>query len=42
VRIDNIANTRYVDSVIVNESNMRYYEPDPGQTLLLMFRATYR
>jgi len=42
LRIDNLANTHYVDSVIVNESNMRYYEPDPGQTFLLMFRATYR
>ncbi|HXN10753.1 MAG TPA: TonB-dependent receptor [Steroidobacteraceae bacterium] len=41
-RIDNLANTRYVDSVIVNESNMRYFEPDPGQTFLLMVRATYR
>jgi len=41
-RIDNLGNARIVDSVIVNESNTRYFEPDPGQTFLLMFRATYR
>jgi iron complex outermembrane receptor protein len=41
-RIDNLANAHYVESVIVNESNMRYFEPDPGRTFSLMFRATFR
>ncbi len=29
-RIDNLFDREYVGSVIVNESNGRYYEPDPG------------
>jgi iron complex outermembrane receptor protein len=41
-QLQNLANVRYVDSVIVNESNMRYFEPDPGRIFYLMFRATYR
>ncbi|MGE4368996.1 MAG: TonB-dependent receptor family protein [Burkholderiaceae bacterium] len=30
-RIDNLFNRRYAGSVIVNESNARYYEPAPGR-----------
>jgi iron complex outermembrane receptor protein len=30
-RIDNLADKRYVGSVIVNESNGRYYESAPGR-----------
>ena len=36
-RIDNIGNRSYVGSVIVNETNMRFYEPEPGRTFDLMF-----
>jgi len=37
-RIDNVANVHTVGSVIVNESNKRYYEPAPGRSATL---ATY-
>jgi iron complex outermembrane receptor protein len=41
-RIDNIANRAYVGSVIVNESNMRFFEPEPGRTFDLMFTVAVR
>lgn len=41
-RVDNLANRRYVDSVIVNESNGRYFEPEPGRAFYLMLNASYR
>ncbi len=41
-RIDNIFHHQYVGSVIVNESNGRYYEPAPGRTFLLGVSAAYR
>ena len=31
-RIDNLANQRYAGSVIVNETNGRFFEPAPGRT----------
>ena len=34
-RIDNAFDRRYVGSVIVNDSNGRYFEPGPGRTFLL-------
>ena len=34
-RIDNLFDRRAIGSVIVNESNGRYYEPAPGRTALL-------
>ncbi|BFI96115.1 MAG: TonB-dependent receptor [Rhodanobacter sp.] len=34
-RIDNLANRRYVGSVVVNDSNGRYYEPGPDRTYML-------
>lgn len=34
-RIDNLLDRQYAGSVIVNESNGRYYEPGPGRGLLL-------
>jgi iron complex outermembrane receptor protein len=42
LRLDNLANRRYVGSVIVNETNTRYFEPEPGRTVYLMFTASYR
>ena len=42
LRIDNIANRHYVDSVIVNESNGRYFEPDPGRTAYLLATVAFR
>jgi iron complex outermembrane recepter protein len=42
LRIDNLANRRYVGSVIVNESNGRYFEPEPGRSAYVMFVAERR
>ncbi len=41
-RIDNIGNRSYVGSVIVNETNMRFYEPEPGRSFDLMFTLAWR
>ena len=42
VRIDNVAARRYVGSVIVNESNGRYFEPEPGRAFYLMFTLAHQ
>jgi iron complex outermembrane receptor protein len=42
VRVDNLTNRHYVDSVIVNDSNARYFEPDPGRTAMILFTASRR
>lgn len=41
-RLDNLANRAYVGSVIVNETNARYFEPAPGRTAYVMFNAALR
>ncbi|MDB6082565.1 MAG: TonB-dependent receptor [Gammaproteobacteria bacterium] len=41
-RLDNLANRAYVGSVIVNESNSRFFEPAPGRTAYVMFNAALR
>jgi iron complex outermembrane receptor protein len=41
-RVDNFTNHRYVGSVIVNESNGRYFEPGPGRAAYLIFSAAHR
>jgi iron complex outermembrane recepter protein len=41
-RIDNFANRAYVGSVIVNDTNSRFFEPAPGRTAYLMFNAGLR
>jgi iron complex outermembrane receptor protein len=38
-RVDNLADRRYVGSVIVNEGNARYFEPAPGRTWMLGLSA---
>ncbi len=38
-RIDNLADRRYIGSVIVNESNGRYFEPAPGRRFFVGLRA---
>jgi iron complex outermembrane receptor protein len=40
--LDNLANRAYVGSVIVNESNSRFYEAAPGRTAYIMFNAAWR
>lgn len=42
LRIDNLTDRAYVGSVIVNESNSRYFEPAPGRTAYVMFTAKWR
>jgi iron complex outermembrane receptor protein len=39
-RIDNIADRRYIGSVIVNESNQRFFEPAPGRNYFAGVRVT--
>jgi iron complex outermembrane receptor protein len=41
-RLDNLTNRAYVGSVIVNETNSRYFEPAPGRTAYVMFNAALR
>ncbi|HSW18913.1 MAG TPA: TonB-dependent receptor [Ramlibacter sp.] len=41
VRVDNLADRRYVGSVIVNEGNRRYYEPAPGRAWLVGVNVAY-
>jgi iron complex outermembrane receptor protein len=41
-RLDNLANRVYVGSVIVNESNSRFFEAAPGRTAYIMFKAAVR
>jgi len=41
-RLDNLTNRAYVGSVIVNETNSRFFEPAPGRTAYVMFNAAVR
>ncbi|SCX46413.1 iron complex outermembrane recepter protein [Nitrosospira sp. Nsp1] len=41
LRLDNITDTRYVGSVIVNEGNSRFYEPAPGRNVIVGMSARY-
>lgn len=41
-RIDNVADRRYVGSVIVNESNSRFFEPEPGRAFYLSVSLAHR
>jgi iron complex outermembrane receptor protein len=42
LRIDNLFDRNYVGSVIVNESNGRYYEPAPDRTLFAGVQVTWK
>ncbi|HEX2790029.1 MAG TPA: TonB-dependent receptor [Steroidobacteraceae bacterium] len=42
LRLDNLGNRSYVGSVIVNETNSRYFEPEPGRTVYLMVTVSHR
>jgi iron complex outermembrane receptor protein len=39
LRVDNLADERYVGSVIVNDGNGRYYEPAPTRSVLVGVQA---
>jgi iron complex outermembrane receptor protein len=41
-RLDNLTNRAYVGSVIVNDANSRFFEPEPGRTAYVMFNAALR
>ena len=41
LRIENIADRTYIGSVIVNESNRRFFEPAPGRNYLAGVNAVY-
>jgi iron complex outermembrane receptor protein len=41
LRIDNITDRRHAGSVIVNESNGRFFEPGPGRNYLVGISAAY-
>ncbi|TAL91822.1 MAG: TonB-dependent receptor [Rhodanobacter sp.] len=40
-RVDNLANRRYIGSVIVNDGNGRYFEPGPDRSYMLGARLTF-
>jgi iron complex outermembrane receptor protein len=40
-RLDNIGDRRYAGSVIVNESNQRFFEPALGRNYLVGVSASY-
>lgn len=42
LRVDNLADSQYVGSVIVNEANQRYFEPAPGRTWLMGIKVSLR
>lgn len=42
LRVDNLTDRRYVGSVIVNDSNKRYFEPAAGRSTLLTVTASFR
>ena len=42
VRVNNLADKRYIGSVIVGDANKRYYEPAPGRNWLLGMSAQYQ
>ncbi|TNF61842.1 MAG: TonB-dependent receptor, partial [Burkholderiales bacterium] len=42
LRVDNLADTAYVGSIIANEGNRRFFEPAPGRQWGLGISATYR
>ncbi len=41
VRVDDVFDRRFIGSVIVGDTNQRYYEPAPGRSWLAGIRAAY-
>jgi iron complex outermembrane recepter protein len=42
LRVENLADRRYVGSLIVNEANARYFEPAAGRTIMASVALTWR
>ena len=40
MRIDNLADKQYIGSVIVNDGNLRFFEPSPGRSVMLGVQAS--
>jgi iron complex outermembrane receptor protein len=41
LRVDNLANKQYAGSVVVNDANLRFYEPAPGRNYIAGLQARY-
>ncbi len=39
LRVDNVTNRRYAGSVVVNDANLRFYEPAPGRNAMIGVQA---
>jgi iron complex outermembrane receptor protein len=39
LRVDNLGNRRYAGSVVVNDANLRFYEPAPGRNYVVGLQA---
>ena len=39
LRVDNLSNKRYVGSVVVNDANLRFFEPAPGRNYMIGAQA---
>jgi iron complex outermembrane receptor protein len=42
LRVDNVGDKRYAGSVVVNDANLRFYEPAPGRNYVAGLQARYR
>ena len=41
LRVDNLADRKYAGSVVVNDANLRFYEPAPGRNYVAGVSAKY-
>jgi iron complex outermembrane receptor protein len=41
-KIDNVFDRAYIGSVIINDSNSRFFEPSPGRNYMLGLNAQYQ
>jgi iron complex outermembrane receptor protein len=41
LRVDNLTNRRYAGSVVVNDANLRFYEPAPGRSYVIGAQAKF-
>ncbi|MFY9317643.1 MAG: TonB-dependent receptor [Burkholderiales bacterium] len=41
LRVDNVGDKRYAGSVVVNDANLRFYEPAPGRNYVAGLQAKY-
>ena len=42
LRVDNLTDRRYAGSVVVNDANLRFYEPAPGRNAVVGVQARFR